>query len=79
MLVKNSYESGETKEFIQNFFVVDYCDVIAYNVGYYDPNCETNHTLVNQIMERYYATIRTKTVVRFFDSKKFKDNYFEEG
>jgi hypothetical protein len=55
---------------------VTYCDYVANEMGNEDPNCETDHSLTNQIMKDGYAKIATKNVIKYFDSKKFKDSWF---
>ena len=59
--MKGSYVSPQAG------FVVSYCDKVAHDMEYDDPNCERNHTLTNEIMEQNNAEIYTKTVVGYFD------------
>ena len=53
-----------------------YCDYVADDVGYEDPNCETDHTITENVMLYRNAQIATKNVIKYFDSKKFKDSWF---
>jgi hypothetical protein len=46
----------------QYMFRVDYCSVVADALGYIDPNCETNLTLNDQIMQDAGAGISTMAV-----------------
>jgi hypothetical protein len=49
MYVKNFIASGNS-DYSQNRFAVTYCDYVADDVGYYDPNCETDHTITDNLM-----------------------------
>jgi hypothetical protein len=65
MKVQNYHADGT--RFSEPFFVVTYCDYAADFLNYNDTNCETNHTLANQLMEEHDASFGTKAVVKYFD------------
>lgn len=54
-------------------FVVNYCDTAAANLKYVDPNCETDHTVVDSATKNF--VINTKTVNRYFNP----DSYHADG
>ena len=51
-----------------------HCDTAAESLGYYDPNCETNHTQADAIMEQHSAYILSKAVTQFFNPDDFRVN-----
>ena len=48
MTLENYYGDINVSSFY--WYGIYYCDEAASMLGYSDPNCETNHTLTNQVM-----------------------------
>ena len=69
MKFKNYY--GATAGYSSCFYDITYCDSAASELGYYDPNCITDHALVNQVMEENFTYVFSKAVTQFFNADDY--------
>ena len=53
-------------------FVINFCDVAAEAKGVVDPNCETNHTLIYEYIDK--CRISHKFVRNYFNPVEFTNN-----
>jgi hypothetical protein len=53
-------------------FVINFCDVAAEAKGVVDPNCETNHTLIYEYIDK--CRISHKFVRNYFNPVEFTKN-----
>lgn len=51
-----------------------YCDTAAFLVGYEDTNCETNHTLTQELFKQHTVTTDLKYVSQFFNPSIYYQN-----
>lgn len=51
-----------------------YCDTAASLLGYVDPNCETNHTLSQELFKQHTVTTDFKYVSQFFNPSIYYQN-----
>ena len=57
---------------VASFFIINYCDYAATNLGYDDANCETDHDTVDK--RTTTMIVNTKTVNKYFDPNSYLDN-----
>ena len=57
---------------IASYFVINYCDLAATNLGYVDDNCETNHTKFD--VESQLWLVNTKMISQYFDPDTYTEN-----
>ena len=53
-------------------FVINFCDVAAEAKGVIDPNCEANHTLVYDYIDK--CRVSHKFVKNYFNPKEYSKN-----
>ena len=56
---------------IASYFVINYCNEAASNLGYDDENCETNHTKID--VERQQWLVNTKMISQYFEPDTFTE------
>jgi hypothetical protein len=67
-----NYYGNENIDSLYSFGIY-YCDDAASMLGYSDPNCETNHTLTNQVMTDATSIVLSKLVTQYFNPSEYHE------